>query len=84
MLTLATDEGRRQALARASSTIARGYSWTRAAETTARIYAEAYRRDPKFYRLVETLKTYESSMGANGVLLLSTDSELYRELKSLR
>ncbi len=50
----------------------------------ARIYAEAYRRDPKFYRLVETLKTYESSMGNNGVLLLSTDSELYRELKSLR
>jgi membrane protease subunit HflC len=48
-----------------------------------RIYAEAYRRDLRFYTLVETLKTYEETLDEKGVLLLSTDSELYRYLKQL-
>ncbi len=50
----------------------------------ARIYADAYRQDREFYRLTETLKTYDSTLDSNGVLLLSTDSELYRYLKKLR
>ncbi|NOZ94217.1 MAG: protease modulator HflC [Acidobacteria bacterium] len=52
--------------------------------TATRIYAEAYQRDPEFYRLVETLKTYERTMNDKGVLMLSTDSELYRYLSKLR
>ncbi len=50
------------------------------AEAT-RIYAQAYQRDPEFYKLVETLRTYEATLDEKGVLLLSTDSELYRYLK---
>jgi len=53
------------------------------AEAT-RIYAQAYQRDPEFYRLVETLRTYEATLDEKGVLLLSTDSELYRYLKRIR
>lgn len=49
-----------------------------------RIYAQAYRQDARFYKLVETLKTYEGTLGDRGVLLLSTDSELYRYLKQLQ
>ncbi len=48
-----------------------------------RIYADAYQRDPRFYRLVETLRTYQETLDEKGVLLLSTDSELYRYLKRL-
>jgi len=53
------------------------------AEST-RIYARAYMQDPEFYRFVETLRTYEETLDERGVLLLTTDSELYRYLKSLR
>ncbi len=52
------------------------------AEST-RIYAQAYQQSPEFYRLVETLRTYESTLGEHGVMLLTTDSELYRYLKRL-
>jgi len=53
------------------------------AEAT-RIYARAYQRDPEFYRFVETLRTYRGTLDERGVLLLTTDSELYRYLKRLR
>ncbi len=52
--------------------------------TATRIYAQAYQRDPGFYKLVETLKTYEKTMNDKGVLMLSTDSELFRYLSKLR
>lgn len=52
--------------------------------TATRIYAQAYRRDPGFYKLVETLKTYERTMNDRGILMLSTDSELYRYLTRLQ
>ena len=53
------------------------------AEAT-RIYARAYRKDPEFYRLWGTLRTYRGTLDQKGVLLLSTDSELYHYLKKLR
>lgn len=53
------------------------------AEST-RIYAQAYQRNPEFYRLIETLRTYEKTLDQRGVMLLTTDSELYRYLKRLR
>ncbi len=48
------------------------------------IYAQAYQRDPEFYRLVETMRTYEETMNDKGVLMLSTDSGLFRYLSKLR
>jgi len=52
--------------------------------TATKIYAQAYQRDPGFYKLVETLKTYEKTMNKKGVLMLSTDSELYGYLTRLK
>lgn len=48
----------------------------------ARIFAEAYNRDPEFYGFWRTLKTYENTIGANTTLILSPDSELYRYLSA--
>ncbi len=50
----------------------------------ARIYARAYRQDPDFYKLWGTLRTYRGTLDGRGVLVLSTDSDLYRYLKKLR
>jgi membrane protease subunit HflC len=48
----------------------------------ARIFAEAYNRDPEFYGFWRTLKTYENTIGKNTTLILSPESELYRYLTS--
>jgi modulator of FtsH protease HflC len=48
-----------------------------------RVYAEAYNADPAFYQLLRGLEAYEYGLGANTTLILSTDSPLYRLLKSL-
>jgi membrane protease subunit HflC len=48
----------------------------------ARIFADAYNRDPEFYGFWRTLKTYENAIGQNTTLVLSPDSELYRYLSS--
>jgi len=47
-----------------------------------RIYAEAYNRDPDFYRFLKSLETYRGVLGADDTLILSTDSDLLRYLKS--
>ncbi len=56
----------------------------RADAEAARIYAEAYSRDPEFYSLVRTLESYKKTVGANSRLILTTDSELYRYLNSIK
>jgi len=48
----------------------------------ARIFANAYNRDPEFYAFWRTLAVYESVVGANTTLILSPKSELYRYLES--
>ncbi|MHC4135943.1 MAG: protease modulator HflC [Planctomycetota bacterium] len=48
----------------------------------ARIFADAYNRDPEFYGFWRTLKTYENTIGQNTTLILSPESELYRYLGS--
>jgi membrane protease subunit HflC len=53
------------------------------AEAT-RIYADAYNRDPEFYQFMKTLETYRTIMDKNTWLLLSTDSEYLKYLKSTR
>jgi len=51
------------------------------AEAT-RIYAQAYNLDPELYQFLKTLETYRTSLGKDTWLLLSTDSEFLKYLKS--
>lgn len=51
------------------------------AEATA-IYADAYNRDPEFYQFMKTLEVYRTIMDKETWLLLSTDSEFLKYLKS--
>jgi len=44
------------------------------------IYAEAYERDPKFYRLIKSLDSYRNAIDENSVIMLSTDSEYFAPL----
>ena len=48
----------------------------------ARIFADAYNRDPEFYAFWRTLAAYEKVVGGNTTLILSPKSELYRYLES--
>jgi membrane protease subunit HflC len=49
-----------------------------------RIYAEAYNLDPEFYQFMKTLETYRTTMDKDTWLLLSTDSEFFKYLKTTR
>ena len=51
------------------------------AQATA-IYARAYGKDPELYQFVKTMETLNSSLEGNSWLILSTDSELFKYLKS--
>jgi membrane protease subunit HflC len=46
------------------------------------IYAASYGRDPDFYQFTKSLETLQSSFDENTWLILSTDSELLRYIKS--
>ena len=48
--------------------------------TATRIYADAYGKDPEFYRFVRSLQSYELFLGNRSRLLLSADSPLFRYL----
>ncbi|HEX9652631.1 MAG TPA: protease modulator HflC, partial [bacterium] len=52
------------------------------AEAT-RIYAESLGKDPDFYSFIQTLESYKSTFTTNTTLLLNTDSEYLKYLKSL-
>ena len=51
------------------------------AEATA-IYADAYNRDPEFYGFVKALETYERGIDARTFLVLGTDSDLLKFLRT--
>jgi len=51
------------------------------AEAT-KIYGLAYSKDPNFYAFQQTLESYKSVIGKNTSLVLSSDSDIYRFLKS--
>jgi len=51
------------------------------AEAT-KIYAQAYNLDPEFYQFMKTLETYRTALEKETWLLLSTDSEFFKYLKS--
>ena len=52
--------------------------------SASRIYAEAYGKDPEFYRFVRSLQSYELFLGKRSTLLLSADSPLFRYLAGPR
>ncbi|MFO7896776.1 MAG: protease modulator HflC [Candidatus Cloacimonadales bacterium] len=56
----------------------------RADATAINIYANAYNRDPDFYQFLKTLETYEETIGENNTLILSTDSDYFKYLKSVK
>lgn len=51
------------------------------AEATS-IYAQAYNLDPEFYQFMKTLETYRTVMDKETWLLLSTDSEFFKYIRS--
>ena len=51
------------------------------AEATS-IYARAYNLDPEFYQFMKTLETYRTTLSKQTWLVLSTDSEFLKYLKS--
>lgn len=46
----------------------------------ARIYGQAYSRNPSFYKLTRTLETYRQTLDDNTTVILSSDSEFLRLL----
>lgn len=52
------------------------------AEAT-RIYGEAYAQDPDFFAFQKTLESYRETIGGNTSLVLSSESDLYRYLKTV-
>lgn len=49
--------------------------------TAVKIFADAYSRDPEFYRFVRTLEAYRRSLGDGTTIVLSPDSDFFRMLK---
>ncbi len=52
------------------------------AEAT-RIYGDAYGQDPAFYAFFKTLETYKEAAYKNAFVILGTDSDYYRFLKTI-
>ncbi|MBW1818253.1 MAG: protease modulator HflC [Deltaproteobacteria bacterium] len=51
------------------------------AEAT-QIYADAYSKDPEFYSFVQTLRVYREALNDDSTLVMSTDSEFLKYLKT--
>ena len=49
----------------------------------ARVYAEAYGADPDFYAFLKTLESYEKTMGEEMDLIMSTNSDFFKYLKTM-
>jgi modulator of FtsH protease HflC len=47
------------------------------------LYADAHNRDPDLYRLVKSLESYEKSVDADTVLILSTESDFWQQLAKM-
>lgn len=52
------------------------------AEAT-KIYGEAYSQDPEFYAFIRTLESYDSIIGDNTSVVISSDSDIYKYLKNV-
>ena len=49
-----------------------------------KIYADAFQKDPTFFRLVRALEAYTKTLNNNTTLVISTDSEFFRLLDKLK
>jgi len=49
----------------------------------AKIYADAYRRDPEFYSFLKTLETYDNTVDQDTTIILTTDGEYYKYLNKI-
>lgn len=49
-----------------------------------KIYADAFQKDPTFYRFVRTLEAYKKTLNNNTTIVLSTESEFFRLLESIK
>lgn len=47
-----------------------------------KIYADAYKNDPEFYAFLKTLETYRNTIDSNTTVILTTDGEYFKYLKS--
>ncbi|MDD5561704.1 MAG: protease modulator HflC [Candidatus Omnitrophica bacterium] len=47
------------------------------------IYAAAYSQNPDFYSFMKTLETYKHTIDAKSTVILTTDSDYYKYIKSL-
>jgi len=47
------------------------------------IYADAFGKDPEFYTFLRTLESYGQTIGKESTVILTTDSEYFRLLKSM-
>jgi membrane protease subunit HflC len=56
----------------------------RADAEAADIYARAYNRDPEFYRFLKTMEVYQRTLDKDTLLLLTTDGEFLRYMKTSR
>jgi membrane protease subunit HflC len=50
--------------------------------TSTKIYADAYKNDPQFYSFLKALEGYPEAIGEDSWLILTTDSDYFRYLKS--
>ena len=51
--------------------------------SASKIYADAYGRDPEFYSFLRTLESYQETMGPESTIILTTDSDYFKYLKSM-
>jgi len=49
-----------------------------------KIYAEAYNKDPKFYSFWKTMETYRQTVDKDTWLILTTEGEFFKYLKSVK
>ncbi len=46
-----------------------------------KIYASAYRQDPRFFEFTRSMEAYKKSFGGNSTVVMSPDSEFFKYLK---
>jgi membrane protease subunit HflC len=50
----------------------------------AKIYADAYNKDPEFFSFTKSLESYKTAIGQNTNLVISSDSEFYKFFQKLK
>lgn len=48
-----------------------------------KIYGEAYSKDPEYYSFINTLQSYQRTLGKKSMLVLTTESDYFKYLKEI-